>query len=99
MKASSKAGFTALVFAAIKDDARSIESLIAAGADPNFTLPDGTKVLSVAAAYKSTVAAGALVDRGANPNIADSAGVTPLHTAASGGASEMWRLAGLRGSV
>jgi len=66
-----------------------VESLIAAGADPNYTLPEGAKVLSVAAASKSAVAAGVLVDRGADPNVADRAGITPLHTAAQTGSLDL----------
>jgi hypothetical protein len=89
VKATSKSGFTALVFAAVKDDVKSVQSLAAAGADPNFALPDGTKVLSVAAAYKSTLAAGALVDLGADPNVADRGGNTPLHLAAQVGSMEL----------
>src|ERR1700675_5181971 len=42
VKAASLTGFTALVFAAVKNDAQSIRSLIAAGGDPNHTLPPGT---------------------------------------------------------
>ncbi len=54
VKTASKAGFTPLVFASQKNDAKSVASLIAAGADPNFALPSGEKVLSVAAAFKSS---------------------------------------------
>ena len=40
------------------------------------------KVLIVAASHRSTAAAGALVDGGADPNVADRGGNAPLHTAA-----------------
>jgi ankyrin repeat protein len=83
--AASKSGFTALVFAAARNDARSVRSLLKAGADPNYTLPSGTKALVVATSYNSTAAAGALVDGGADPNVADSNGNTPLHVAAQAG--------------
>ena len=63
--------------------------LIAAGADPNYVLPDGAKVLSVAAAAKSALAAGVLVDQGADPNVADSGGATPLQTAAQNGSLDL----------
>ena len=39
VKAASKIGFTPLVFAAVKDDAKSVAALLAAGADPNVALP------------------------------------------------------------
>jgi ankyrin repeat protein len=90
VKAASKSGFTPLVFAAIKNDAikndaKSVNSLIAAGADANYALPDGTRTLSAAAANKSVLAALALLDHGADPNVADRAGFTPLHAAAQNG--------------
>jgi ankyrin repeat protein len=46
-------------------------------------------VLLVAATYKSGLAAAALVDGGANPNVADRGGNTPLHTAAQLGDVEL----------
>ena len=52
-------------------------------------MPDGTKVLSVAAAYKSAAAAVALVDGGADPNVADRGGNTPLHLAAQAGSLDL----------
>ena len=36
-------GFTALVFASSKNDAKSVKALLAAGADPNYALPDGRR--------------------------------------------------------
>jgi ankyrin repeat protein len=89
VNAASKSGFNALVFAAIKNDPKSVRELLASGADANFALPDGTKVLLAAAASKSTLAAAALVDGGASPNVADRGGNTPLHTAAQSGDIEL----------
>jgi ankyrin len=89
VKAASKSGFTPLVFAAVKNDPKSMEALLAAGADANYPLPDGTKVLLVAAASKSALAAGVLVDHGADPNVADRGGITPLHTAAQTGSLDL----------
>jgi len=43
------------------------------------------KVLNVAASYKSGLVAGVLVDGGADPNVADRSGNTPLHIAAQSG--------------
>jgi ankyrin repeat protein len=63
--------------------------LLAAGADANYALPDGNKVLLVTATFRSVLAAGALVDGGANPNVADRGGNTPLHTASQSGDVEL----------
>ena len=63
VNAASKAGFTPLVFATLKNDAPSVQRLLAAGADPNYALPDQTKVLTVAAANSSYAAAIALARR------------------------------------
>ena len=82
---SPSGGFTALVFAAAKNDRASAEALLAAGADPNYALPDGHSVLIVAASYRSVDVANLLADRGANPNAADRQGETPLHIAARSG--------------
>jgi hypothetical protein len=68
---------------------KSVESLLAAGSDANYSLPDGNKVLLVAAGYKSVAAAGVLADHGADPNVADRGGTTPLHTAAQLGSLEL----------
>jgi ankyrin repeat protein len=54
--------------------------LIAAGADVNDTAPDGTSVLLMAAHSGHTQLAGALLERGADPNAAGR-GYTPLHAA------------------
>jgi len=89
VKAASKSGFTPLVFGINKNDAKSTQLLLAAGADPNHTLPNGIKVLSVAAAAKSSAAAIALLDGGADIHIADKTGNTPLHVAAQNGSLDL----------
>src|SRR5262249_23627240 len=84
IKAVSKGGFNALVFSTVRNDVRSVKALLAAGADPNFALADGTKVLSVAANNRSTASAIALIDGGADIKVTDR-GNTLLHTAAQSG--------------
>ncbi len=79
---TSKGGFTALAFAATEDDAPSVKSLIAAGADAQLILPDGTSVLMAAAAFRNLAAVEALIDGGADVTVPNRGGVTALHTAA-----------------
>jgi ankyrin repeat protein len=75
-----RGGMTALLFAARAGDAESVRLLVAAGADVNDALPDGTSTLVVAAHSGHRQAAMALLDKGANPN-ADGVGYTALHAA------------------
>jgi cytohesin len=89
VKAASASGFTPLVFAAVKNDAKSVAALVRAGADPNYTLPSGNKTLVVASSMKSVAAVNALVLAGADPNVVDSLGNTPLHEAAQAGNIEL----------
>ncbi len=92
VKAVSKSGYTPVLFAAMKNDVASVWALIAAGADANVALPGGGgTALSVAASYASTGAAGALLDNGADPKLADRAGRTPLHIASQSGQVELAR--------
>jgi ankyrin repeat protein len=89
VKAASKAGFTPLIFAAMKNDAPSVKRLLAAGANPNDAIPDGTKVLTIAASKSGYASAMALLDGGADPNVADRTKSTPLHAAAQAGALDL----------
>jgi ankyrin repeat protein len=63
-----RGGSTPLLFAARAGDAESARLLLAAGADPNDSLPDGTSALVLAAHSGHTDAALALLEKGANPN-------------------------------
>ena len=46
-KSPSKTGFTPLLFASQKGDRQTVASLLKAGADPNYTLANGTTVLQM----------------------------------------------------
>jgi cytohesin len=89
VNAATKNGFTALVFATLKDNASAVRRLLAAGADPNYALPDQTRLLTAATSNRSYAAAVALLDGGADPNVADRMGNTPLHIAAQAGSLEL----------
>jgi len=89
VSAASKGGFTPLVFAAQKGDAKSALSLVTAGADVNYMVPSGQSVLQVAVLGRKVAAADVLIDKGANVNTADRTGTTPLHLAAQAGDTEL----------
>jgi uncharacterized protein len=83
--AVSAAGFTALVFATIKDDAASMNTLLAAGANPNVTLRSGAKAIVAAMQHRHPDAALLLLQHGADAAVRDRSGHTLLHLAAQAG--------------
>ena len=89
VKLASVAGFTPLIFAAQKGDTHSVASLLAAGLDPNYLLPNKTSVLQVAVLGGKYPVAALLIDKGANVNVADTSGNTPLHIASQAGNLEL----------
>ena len=78
--AVSRGGSTPLLFAARAGDAGSARMLLAVGADPNDSLPDGTSALVLAAHSGHRDVALALLEKGANPNDLG-IGYTALHAA------------------
>jgi len=63
-----RGGSTPLLFAASSGDAASAKLLLAAGADPNDRLPDGTSALVLAAHSDHRDVALALLEKGAHPD-------------------------------
>jgi uncharacterized protein len=76
----ARGGSTPLLFAARSGDAGSARLLLASGADPNDSLPDGTSALVLAAHSGHKDVAVALLEKGANPNDLG-IGYTALHAA------------------
>jgi ankyrin repeat protein len=75
-----RGGSTPLLFAARSGDVDSARHLLAAGADVNDALPDGTSALVLAAHSGNGAVAALLLDKGADPNAAG-VGYTALHAA------------------
>jgi ankyrin repeat protein len=76
-----RGGMTPLLFAARNGDAATAKLLLAAGADPNDALPDGTSAVVLAAHSGQGNVAFTLLEKGADPNAMGS-GYTALHAAA-----------------
>ena len=83
-------GFTALMFAARQGALEAATALADAGADLNLQDPDGTPALTVAIVNGHHDVARVLLERGANPNVADIAGMTPLYAAVELHTAEMY---------
>jgi ankyrin repeat protein len=77
----AKGGLTALDFAAREGDIESTRWMVDAGADINQLDADNTHALTVALMNKHYTFAKFLLERGANPNLADTRGRTPLYAA------------------
>ncbi|MEK6235639.1 MAG: ankyrin repeat domain-containing protein [Planctomycetales bacterium] len=74
--------------AVLDDDAECVEAMAKDGADLDFLYPEGT-ALCQAVQDESTAAAAALIEAGANVNIAAKDGATPIHWAAYNGDAEL----------
>lgn len=72
-------GMTPLAYASMFGDIDTQKMLVAAGADPNIILGDGTTALHQALANREENAALFLLENKARVDIADRKGITPLH--------------------
>jgi ankyrin len=93
----SQGGSTPILFAARHGDVESARLLLAAGADVNDLLPDGTSALTVAAHSNHTALVQLLLESGANPNVIGS-GYTALHAAVLRGNLDSVRALLMRGA-
>lgn len=89
VQARTETGFTALMFAAQQGDVVSMEKLLSNGARIDDQSPAYGSALTVASASHQEKAALFLLERGADPNIADGNGITPLHYAEARGIGDM----------
>jgi ankyrin repeat protein len=97
-------GFPLLGLAAYFGHARAVNYLLERGADPNAASKNALRLRPIhgAAAHRkletSTAIARKLIERGADVNVKQSGGWTPLHQAASSGNAELTRMLLERGA-
>src|SRR6185503_14835261 len=77
----ARGGFTAFLFTAREGDNESAKVMLDAGVDIDQTDVDGTNALVVSIMNKKYTFAKFLLDRGANPNLADDKGRAALYAA------------------
>jgi ankyrin repeat protein len=76
-----KGSWVPLMYAARQNATAALKALAASGADLNATDPDNMTALNVAIINAHYDAAAVLLDLGADPNIGDVTGMTPLYAA------------------
>jgi ankyrin repeat protein len=76
-----RGGWTPLMYAARDDAQHALRALADAGADLDLTDPDGSTALALAIINAHYDAAALLLEKGANPNVADVKGMAPLYAA------------------
>jgi uncharacterized protein len=100
LKATTRiGGYTPLLIASKSGDAAMIETLAAAGADPNGTTANGTTPLMLASAAGKPAAVKALLDHGADVNAKEAVkGETALTFAAAFGRADVIRVLTAKGA-
>jgi ankyrin repeat protein len=76
-----RGGWTPVMYAARQDAKDAIRALAAAHANLNAIDPDGTTALTLAIINAHYDTAALLLEHGADPNVADARGMTPLYAA------------------
>jgi cytohesin len=76
-----RGGFTALMYAARENATDAVRALAEGGADLNQGDPDGTTALILAIINAHYDLAALLLEKGANPDVPDVTGMTPLYAA------------------
>jgi ankyrin repeat protein len=76
-----RGGFTALMYAARQNAQDAVRALADGGADLDAKDPDGTAALTFAIINQHYDLAAVLIERGANPNVADNTGMTSVYAA------------------
>ena len=85
----SNGGFTPLMYTARSGDLESASAILDAGANPNEATEKFGSVLTLAVASKNEQLGLFLLTMGADPEIADENGITPLHYTVSNGISAL----------
>ena len=93
VNAGTERGFTPLMFAAQQGDLDSLRLLLQGGADINARAPKYGSALTVASASRHESLALFLLEKGANPNVEDGDGITPLHYAVGRGIADITAVA------
>src|SRR5678815_57198 len=75
----ARGGFPAILYSAREGDIESAQIMLDKGVDINYGDIDNTTALTVSILNKQYTFAKFLIDHGADPNIADGAGRTPLY--------------------
>ena len=77
----ARGGWTPIMYAARQGASTAVEALAESGANLNLTTPDGLTALTLAIINAHYDTAAVLLEKGADPNVADASGMAPLYAA------------------